>query len=600
MRLLAVLMIVPVAVTAFFLYQTHMSTIDFAGHELVGVEGLRTVWPNIEAGARGEADGRVTPDARIATVFVADDASSMRGQSGANLIGAADTVFQNISDRSNLTLDPDLDSFYIMDVQSTKLPSLLVEGRKIVDGQPAAKDTSAFVAALAALDESAKRTTQARIGAKLPAGEQQALDGLNAAAQVFAKEKSPANWNLVTAASSQLFAASNADLGHLLDVRIRGAWSAIVGEIGSSVAVLLAALFLTLVIASGLAGRLKILSGKMQAIARGEDAGDIPFQSDRHETGIIVKTLAAFKASLAETERMRMVQRHTEDNAVNDRRRAMLDLSEEFERSVLSIIDHVKTSTTRLMTTSESLCVDADQTTKSSSLVASSMETSAMNVQSVAGATEEMSASSHAIADQASTAASAASDAAREAQGALGVVNEMHEAATRINSAVELIAQITSQTNLLALNATIEAARAGEAGKGFSVVAAEVKALAQQTARATEEITHQVQGVQHATRHATSAMSSISAAVLRLQEISLEISHSVARQTSAVAEISSSTQEMAATSSRISVAIGDVSATAGQTEEKARASLGEILELASQADQLKDVASSFLQGIRVG
>jgi methyl-accepting chemotaxis protein len=547
MRLLAVLMIIPVAVTAWFLYQTHMSTIDFARHELVGAEALKIVWPNLQAGADGQAAIHVAASRDIDAVLVGDDVASMQGQSGATLIAAADTAFQNVSDRSNLTLDPDLDSFYVMDVQSTKLPSVLVEGRKIIDNQAQVKDTSAFTAAIAALNESARRTANARNGGKLPDSERQSLDDFNAASQIFAKAPSATGWHKVVEASSQLFAASNIDLVHILNARIGSAWRAIWSEIGSSVAVLAAALFLTSIIGSGLAKRLSVLSEKMQAIASGKDAGEIPFQSDRHETGIIVKTLAAFKGSLAETERMRLVQHQMEEDAINERRRAMLDLSEEFERSVLSIIDHLKTSTTCLQKTSEALCSDADHTTQSTSLVATSMETSALSVQSVAGATEEMAASSHSIAAQAGTAAAAASDAAQEAEMALGVVNEMQEAASRINSAVELIAQITSQTNLLALNATIEAARAGEACKGFSVVAAEVKVLAQQTARATEEITKQVLGVQSATEHATTAMSSISGAVLRLKEISTEISLSVAQQTSAVAEISSSTQEVAST-----------------------------------------------------
>ena len=605
MRVLAVLMVVPVAVTSWFLFEAHISTIDFAKKELVGVQGLNTVWTAIDAGARGAAldaslDSVVAKTPALSGVIGPDDLASLQGKQGGALIDAANTAFQNISDKSNLTLDPDLDSFYIMDVQSTKLPALVAEGRKLLDAKSTTPDTSAFIAALAALDDSASRTRQARKGAVLPAVEASSLDGLNSAGKAFAKAATDSNWRAVSDASSKLFGECNADLGNLLQARIQRSWSAIVTQVGSSLLILALALALTLSIASGLTQRLRVLSAKMRAIMDGQDAGVIPFQKDRHETGVIVQTLAAFKETLAETERMRLVQHQTEEDAINAQRRAMLNLSEDFEHSVLSIVDRLGGATDRLKDMSEGLCSDAETTSDRSNQVASNMEATALNVQSVAGATEEMAASSQAIASQAETASAAADHAATQADNAVAVVSQMQRAASRIGSAVELISSITSQTNLLALNATIEAARAGEAGKGFSVVAAEVKALAQQTAQATREIAEQVQGVQSATENATGAISSISEAVLRMKEISTEISFSVGQQSSAVSEISRSTQEVAATSATVSSAIGDVSVTAAQTGRHARASLAEVLDLAAQAHQLKAVANGFLKGIRLG
>jgi len=286
--------------------------------------------------------------------------------------------------------------------------------------------------------------------------------------------------------------------------------------------------------------------------------------------------------------------------SINTRRKAMLDLADEFETKLLSIVDALGESANSLGVSAEDLTLDANATSERTHLVASSMDATSANIQSVAGATEEMAASSTAIADQAERAAAAAEHAADQARETTEVVRDMQSAAQSIGSAIEMITKITSQTNLLALNATIEAARAGEAGKGFSVVAAEVKALAQQTARVTEEIGKQVLGVQAATETATHSITAIASSVMDLRDISIAISGSVSQQTQAVGEISRSTQEVATSTAEISDSVAEVSRTAGNTGERARSALAEARQLADQSLALKLTAQTFLSGIRAG
>ena len=276
----------------------------------------------------------------------------------------------------------------------------------------------------------------------------------------------------------------------------------------------------------------------------------------------------------------------------------MTAMAQRFETSMLSIVEQIDTAAQALGGTAETLHHDAYDTQQKTEVVARAIDEASGNVQSVAGATEEMSASSKAIAEQAGQAAEAAQTAADMANTTRGKVSAMMEASQRIGTSIELISQITSQTNLLALNATIEAARAGEAGRGFNVVATEVKALATQTARATAEISEQVKSVQDATLHASDAMNAIARMVIDLRDISTAISHSVLQQTEAVAEISRSTLQAADSTQRINATVAEVSETAGRTGESARAAHEDIQRLFEQSQALKTTAVDFLDSVR--
>ncbi len=352
------------------------------------------------------------------------------------------------------------------------------------------------------------------------------------------------------------------------------------------------------VIASGLSARLSQLSKIMQRLTFGEVVHDIPFGDDTHETGVIANSLKAFADAIEETETMKASQEKATAQTATARRDGMLAMAETFESSLLGIVEQLNATARSLGDTADALHTDADHTRHRTIDVARSIDQASGNVQSVAGATEEMAASSKAIADQAAHAAQAAQGAADKAQETHAKVSAMLEASNRIGSSIEMISQITSQTNLLALNATIEAARAGEAGRGFNVVATEVKALAQQTARATSEISEQVKSVQEATQEASSAMNAIADLVISLRDISNAISESVIQQTAAVDEISRSTLDVASSTSKINETVAEVSETATRTGDGALAAREETRRLFEQSQTLQATAIDFLKTVR--
>ncbi len=611
MRILGILMILPVAFTGVLLFNSHMATVNFAKKEIGGAEYVSGVWPAIIAGATDLGLGGTEAKAleKIAAgkddILAAEKSSALKTSSGEDLMKAAVADTALITDHSGLILDPDLDSFYMMDGVAVKLPTLVADARNLYNmrEQP---DTEiqrqiyqvTFVNTTAQLKDSFEKSGQYSPQKTLSPEVKKALNDLIDASHAFSDTHTAEAYQHFVTTANVLFIPANQDLTRMLKARITKALSTMISQLVLAGSVLLVAIVLTFVIASGLSQRLKTLSAIMQKLVKGESVPEIPYRSDHFETGVIVETLIAFQDNLAETEDMRLMQHRLEEDAINTRRTAMLEMADHFETSVMSIIEGLGHSSQNLGETATKLSVQAQQTRSRSRDVAHAMESASSNVQSVAGATEEMAASSHSIADQAERAATAADKAAEKAQHTTETVAAMNQAASNIGSSIDMITQITSQTNLLALNATIEAARAGDAGRGFSVVATEVKALAQQTARVTEEISLQVRGVQEATHQAADAITAIADMVMALRDISNTISESVSQQTAAVGEISRSTAEVAGSTGEISDAIDEVSQTAGHTGSQAQDALSEVQHLNEQTQALKDTALHFLTSVR--
>ncbi|MFZ4122441.1 MAG: methyl-accepting chemotaxis protein [Caulobacterales bacterium] len=280
------------------------------------------------------------------------------------------------------------------------------------------------------------------------------------------------------------------------------------------------------------------------------------------------------------------------------KRQALASLAADFETSVMQVVDAVAAASTELEASSESLSRTAKEASHRSDMVARAADISAANVQTVASASEEMAASASEIASQVSQANDVSRQADQKARDADQTVRELRTAAMRIGEVVGLITEIASQTNLLALNATIEAARAGEAGRGFAVVAAEVKRLAEQTAKATDEIATQVSGIQAATDGAVNALGAISSTITEINHISVAISESVEEQTAAVREISRNTAEVAEGTKDVTAAIGGVRQGAAETGAAAEQSLGAAKELGVQANSLRGEVRKFIDQIR--
>ena len=273
-------------------------------------------------------------------------------------------------------------------------------------------------------------------------------------------------------------------------------------------------------------------------------------------------------------------------------------LAEAFEGSVLGLVEQVSGSAETMKETAQTMASIAEESTRQATAVAAASEETTQNVQTVASATEELTASIGEIGGRIGESSRIVGEAVVQADGTNHKVAGLSEAAQKIGEVVRLISDIAGQTNLLALNATIEAARAGDAGKGFAVVASEVKQLATQTARATDQITAQVQAIQSATGAAAEAIIEITKTINRVNEISTVIAAAIEEQSAATQEISRNIQQASAGTSEVAANIVGVSEAAHQTGESATQVLGSASSLSQSSGQLRAEVGAFLRKIR--
>ena len=319
--------------------------------------------------------------------------------------------------------------------------------------------------------------------------------------------------------------------------------------------------------------------------------------SRRDEIGLMASSVQVFKDSMIEGDRLKAEQEETRTKSVA--RAAKRDtLMRDFEAHVSGVVQAVSSQAGELETSAQSMSGTAEETIKQASAVAAASEESAANVQTVASATEELSSSIAEISRQVSHSNQIANGAVLEAGKANEMVQGLLSASQKIGEIVALINDIADQTNLLALNATIEAARAGEAGKGFAVVAAEVKNLATQTARATEEIGTQIANVQGATENAVSAIASIGKTIGEIDQITTTIAAAVEQQGAATREIARNVEEAAKGTQDVSANIGGVSSAANGTGAAAGRVSHAAGTLTGQSARLKDLVEQFLSGIK--
>lgn len=365
------------------------------------------------------------------------------------------------------------------------------------------------------------------------------------------------------------------------------------------VSFLAAVLIAWLYVGRNLVRRLLNVMNSMDRLAAGDLDVEVPHDGS-DEIARMGDTVQVFKDNALEAKRLQGEQERLKEEAEAQKRQMLLKMADDFEEVIGTALNSVSSSSDQMHASAQAMSETASDASSKSQVVASGAEQTMVSVNTVASATEELSSSINEISGQVTKSSSVANDAVAKAEATNEVVKGLAEAANRIGAVVQLITDIAEQTNLLALNATIEAARAGEAGKGFAVVATEVKNLASQTGKATQEIADQIGGIQGATQDAVKAISEITEVVAEVDEIATSIASAIEEQGAATQEIARNAEQAASGTQEVTSNIQGITeavARTGNSSSEIREASG---ALSQQASLLKQEADKFVELIRAG
>ena len=636
--LVSALFLIPVAYLIASLISTQNIAIDATALELQGNRYL-SVLREAQAAAVGIATGEAFPADGLRRIeSEAGDGLETAAESrkaieaagkGEALRSALRELISKIADTSGLILDPDLDSYYVMDATVVNLPDML---DKVFDltrlaAAIAEKDAltvedrtdyligkggleSAFAnlssdiahAYKGSTDGSVKAHLDAawlRVTAQIPLLLKEADDLALKKAEIgdASKVKALGRETLVKLRSLQTAAA--ADLDRLLAVRISG----FVHDRWTKMGVTLA-LFLVIFLVARyqvshrIVDPLQEMTVAMTVLAGGDKTVKIPDTDRLDEVGEMARAVLVFRDNMIRADQL-AAQSAAEQHERQQRTERIESLIVAFDLAVSSVVQGVASAATQLQANAQHLSATADQTSRQSGVVASAAGEASANVQTVAAAAEELTASVGEISRQVTQSREIAEGAVKEAGHADATVTGLSDAAQKIGEVVHLITDIASQTNLLALNATIEAARAGNAGKGFAVVATEVKNLANQTAKATDDIQAQVTEMQSAANSAAEAIRSITGTISRMSGIATAIASAVEQQGAATHEIARNVVLAFEGTKGVSRTIGDVTQAATTTGTMAEQTLHAAGNLTRQSSRLRNEVDGFIEKVRV-
>ncbi|WP_370678088.1 methyl-accepting chemotaxis protein [Pleomorphomonas sp. PLEO] len=347
-----------------------------------------------------------------------------------------------------------------------------------------------------------------------------------------------------------------------------------------------------------IAGPLRRVNGALADLTHGKMDVSIPAKIGRDEIGMLWSTVGTFRDTLVETEHLKASQADAEARQRAEQKELLGRLAHEFETEVGEMLATVTQTAQSTLRAAEVMVTDAEETSGRSMAVASASEQTSANVQAVAGASEELSSSIAEIGRQIAEASTLIGSAVEQARLTDNDVRSLADSASKVGTIVAMIQAIAEQTNLLALNATIEAARAGEAGRGFAVVASEVKALASQTAKATQDIEAQMSTIQGATQQSVEKIADISRRIAELDHITSSIAGAASQQSSATGEIARNISEAAVGAAEVASTIVGVRTTAEKGGAASRDLLDRMSHLAKQSASLEQKVSAFVGTIR--
>jgi len=354
---------------------------------------------------------------------------------------------------------------------------------------------------------------------------------------------------------------------------------------------------LVFVIVTGITRAIAAMTDAMSTLAEGDKAIEIPGTERGDEIGSMAAAVQVFKDNMIKAEELADREK-AELKAREERTQRIEALNQKFDADVADVLQSVSSSATQMMSTAQGLSANVEQTNQKSTAVAAASEEASTNVQTVASAAEELSASIAEINQQVFRSSEVSSGAKNEVDQANETIRTLAGSVHKIGEIVELITDIADQTNLLALNATIEAARAGDSGKGFAVVAGEVKNLANQTAKATEEISRQITEVQSSTEGSVDAIHRVAKTISEINEIASAISAAVEEQGAATQEIARNVEQAAAGTSEVNTNISGVNQAAGETGMAANNVLHASGELTDKSEELRGLVETYLGEIK--